>query len=100
VVATPVVTPPIETPKPPDPQPVVRPRPTPSNVPSQAVLLSIIEGLERDLNARAAAGQNMNIARSQLERIRKEAHDARDTGSRRSVSTKIDFWEKSYLKRN
>jgi serine/threonine-protein kinase len=102
VVATPVVTPPTETPKPTETQPVVRPtpRPTPSNIPSQAVLLSTIEGLERDLNARAAAGQNMNIARNMLERIRKEAQDARDVGSRRAVATKIDFWEKSYLKRN
>jgi serine/threonine-protein kinase len=100
VVTTPVVIPPPEEPKPLETQPVVRPRPAPSNIPSQAVLLSIIEGLERDLNARTAAGQNMNIARSQLDRLRKEAHDARDTSSRRSVATKIDFWEKSYLKRN
>jgi serine/threonine-protein kinase len=101
-VATPVVNPPTDTVKPPPETQPVRPtpRPTPSNVPSQAVLLSTIEGLERDLNARAAAGQNMTIARNMLQRIRKEAQDARDAGSRRSVASKIDFWEKSYLKRN
>jgi serine/threonine protein kinase len=104
-VAANPVTPPTETTKPPEPQPhVVKPTPKPnpsqSGVPSQAVLLAIIEGLQRDVNARAARGQDMTIARSQLERLRKEANDARDTSSRRSVATKIDFWERNYLKRN
>jgi serine/threonine-protein kinase len=108
VVATPVANPPTEAPNPPtetpkppvETQPVVRPPPRPSNVPSQAVLLATIEGLERDLNARAAAGHNMSTARNLLETIRKQAQNARNIDSRRDVAIKIDFWERNYLKRN
>jgi serine/threonine protein kinase len=102
VVANPVIETPTETPKPPPVEPpVVKPNPRPvSNVPSQAVLLATIAGLERDLNARAAAGHNMSTARNVLELIRKQAQSARNVDSRREVANKIDFWERSYLKRN
>jgi serine/threonine protein kinase len=101
IVATPVADPPTETPKPTVESPVVKPTPRPAlNVPSQAVLLATIAGLERDLNARAAAGHNMSTARNVLELIRKQAQSARNVDSRREVANKIDFWERSYLKRN
>jgi len=75
------------------------PRP-PSNIPSQTVLMATIAGLERDLAARAAAGKNVQAARNMLEGIRREAKDARDVGSRRAVASKIDLFEKHYLKGN
>ena len=100
-----VVTPPpvepnpvVDPPKQADPQPVVKHTPRPSNVPSQTVLLATIEGLERDLAARARAGKNVTAARNMLEGIRRDARDARDVGSRRAVAGKIDLFERYYLK--
>jgi eukaryotic-like serine/threonine-protein kinase len=81
-----------------------RPRPAPStsvspNVPSRAVLLSTIEGLERDLDARAAAGENMTSARNMLKTLRQQAREARDVDARLAVARNIASWEKAYLKR-
>ncbi|XXF78855.1 serine/threonine-protein kinase [Myxococcaceae bacterium GXIMD 01537] len=68
--------------------------------PSQEALTARIQTLERDVEARVAAGLPMSpAARTTLERMRDEARVARDAKSRRELAEKISRWEKMFLKR-
>jgi hypothetical protein len=70
------------------------------NVPNQATLLTRIQTLERDVEARDAAGRPVTKGgRDFLERLRLEAREANDAASRRELAQKINDWEKVYLGR-
>lgn len=68
--------------------------------PTLSQLLESIDLLERELDSRAAAGQDISIARGQLMRMREKAQTAGSADARREVSKSLEFLEKSYLKRN
>jgi hypothetical protein len=68
--------------------------------PSQTVLLGRIQTLERDVEARGAAGNPVSQSgRDFLEKLREEAREANDPASRREVAGKLNDWEKFFLRR-
>ncbi|SEU38899.1 serine/threonine-protein kinase [Stigmatella erecta] len=84
--------------------PPVRTKPSASAqqefIPSQQELTQNLDMIERDLNSRAAAGQDMDFARSQLTRLRDMSkQSAGKPEVRREVSRGIEFLEKNLLKR-
>ncbi len=85
-----------ETPKP------KNPRPPGGNVPGASEMLDNINRLERDLEARLAAGQKIqgaDLARKKFKEMRAETRKARDAEELREVAKTLDFLEKNLLKR-
>jgi hypothetical protein len=80
-----------------------KPRPRPSgNVPGKAEMIDNINRLERDLEARLAAGQKISSAdraRQQLTQMRAETRKAKNAEDLRKVEEMLDFLEKNLLKR-
>ncbi|WP_225408349.1 serine/threonine-protein kinase [Stigmatella hybrida] len=68
--------------------------------PSQTDLTQNLDMIERDLESRAAAGQNMSDALKHLARLRDDSkQSAGKPELRREISRGIEFLEKNYLKR-
>jgi serine/threonine-protein kinase len=67
----------------------------------QHVLLSRIQTLERDLEARVAAGDkvSVNAGRSTLDKLRQKVRDSRDAKTRRELAEQLTGWERMFLKR-
>lgn len=101
--ATPEKAPAVVAQTPPKPPVTRRNRPLRESVdsaPSQAVLLARLQTLERDVEARIAAGEKMSPAtRTTLESLREEAREAEDAETRRELARKINGWEKMFLRR-
>lgn len=84
----------VESPKP-SPQ---RPK---ASGPSQKDLIKSIELMERELESRAAAGQDITQARARLTHVREMAQQASgDPEIRAQVFKMLDMIDKTYLKRN
>jgi serine/threonine-protein kinase len=82
-----------------DTQPAVQKAPTPS-APSHGTLLGRIQKLERDVEARAQAGQPLSPATSRtLEGLRKRVETAGTSEERRQVAKELTSWEKMFLRR-
>jgi serine/threonine-protein kinase len=76
---------------------------TPGVGPAQHVLLARIQMLERDLEARVAAGtssaSSAAAGRSTLDKYRQRVRDARDAKTRREIAVQLSSWERFFLKR-
>jgi serine/threonine-protein kinase len=82
-----------------DTQPAVQKTPVPA-APSQATLLSRIQKLDRDVEARAQAGQPLSPAtRKTLDGLRRKVETAGTAEERRQVARELTSWEKMFLRR-
>ncbi len=73
--------------------------PTPS-APSHAALLARVQKFDRDVEARAQAGQPLSPAtRKTLDGLRKKVETASTAEERRQVSKELTSWEKMFLRR-
>jgi hypothetical protein len=65
------------------------------------VLLSRIQTLERDVEARLASGDSKlsPATRTTLQKFREEVREARDARARRDIANRLTSWERVFLKR-
>jgi serine/threonine-protein kinase len=92
LAVTPPETSPQETPPPETPQK--------ARAPTQSALLTRVRKLERDVEARAEAGQPLSPATSRtLTGLRKKAETAGTPEERRQVANELSAWERLFLRR-
>ncbi|MBF5046428.1 serine/threonine protein kinase [Aggregicoccus sp. 17bor-14] len=77
------------------------PAPKPEAGPSFSTLLARVEGLERDLAARAGSGEPLSpAAGTTLARLRREVELAREPSVRQELAGKLGDWERLFLGRH